>query len=66
MESSTNYVLKDKIGEGGFGKVFSAEKNGEVFAVKISILGGKDFETEVQILKTLEHPCVVKIYDSYC
>ncbi|XP_052207626.1 cold-responsive protein kinase 1-like [Diospyros lotus] len=57
----------NKIGEGGFGSVFKGRlRNGTVAAVKVlspeSRQGIKEFLTEIQVISTIEHENLVKLY----
>lgn len=67
------YVLLEKIGEGGMGVVWKSrqESTGRPVAVKLlsqRALGSerqqKRFEREVHLAARLEHPNIVRIYDS--
>ncbi|HEX2836899.1 MAG TPA: protein kinase [Phycisphaerales bacterium] len=67
------YKLLDKIGEGGFGSVWLAERRGEIVqrvALKL-IRPGMDsraivarFEQERQALAMMDHPSVARVYDA--
>ncbi|MGZ3460826.1 MAG: serine/threonine protein kinase, partial [Archangium sp.] len=57
-----DYRILEKIGSGGFGTVFKAERAGLFFAVKMlrsSVLGARE-RREISTLLELEHPCVVR------
>lgn len=60
------YHVKEKIGEGGMGKVFLVEdrKTKEIYALKAIYSGSKDaaesFKQEVEILKNYSHENIVK------
>jgi serine/threonine-protein kinase len=57
-----NYRILEKIGAGGFGTVFKAERGGLFFAVKMlrsSELGARE-RREISILLQLENPCVAR------
>ncbi len=65
------YEIGDKIGAGGMGTVFSAvdSETGQVAAVKVlapalAMQQGfrERFESEIESLKKLEHPNIVKLY----
>lgn len=66
--TENKYVIKEKIGEGSFGKVFSAktDKNAD-YVVKVLGSGergiSEDAIREVSYLKYLNHPNIVKIFD---
>ena len=47
-----NYVLKEKIGKGGFGVVWACEKDGEPYALKIGKVN-EETTREVDVLKKL-------------
>lgn len=72
-EVKENYVIKNKIGEGVFGVVrLIVDKNtGEEKALKLISKRGseKDQEStllnEIKIMKTLDHPSIVKMYEYY-
>ncbi|MCA9212154.1 MAG: serine/threonine protein kinase [Planctomycetales bacterium] len=61
------FRLLKRIGEGGFGLVYLAERNSEFYAVKV-IRPGMDsekiirrFDTERQLLEQLQHPYIAKL-----
>ena len=69
---ASEYVLREKVGEGGFGCVYVAEQLKPVkrrVALKLlkSSLGGGDlearFEAEGQALAMMEHPNIARIFD---
>eukprot|EP01087_Luapelamoeba_hula_P012824 TRINITY_DN361_c0_g1_i1.p1 TRINITY_DN361_c0_g1~~TRINITY_DN361_c0_g1_i1.p1 ORF type:complete len:351 (-),score=82.96 TRINITY_DN361_c0_g1_i1:244-1296(-) len=67
------YALGDEIGKGGFSIVYSAtrKKDKEEFAVKCikkEMVEGEDIKLlrrEVQIMKRLDHPNILKLYEVY-
>uniref|UniRef100_A0A7S1BTL5 Protein kinase domain-containing protein n=1 Tax=Corethron hystrix TaxID=216773 RepID=A0A7S1BTL5_9STRA len=67
------FILKDQIGIGGFSKVFKAAHrlSGRSFAVKriqLSLMSEKDrknVKSEVSILRSLNHPSIIKIHDVF-
>lgn len=62
------YNVVDKIGEGGFGEVFTVEKDGDTFALKIcSSTDDEDlrrFNREIRLLESVNHENVIDILDS--
>ena len=74
IQGKGTYIIEEKIGQGGFGKIYRVNeiKAKKLFALKIlleekcSEKNIKDFENEIEILKKLyteEHSYVLKIYD---
>ena len=68
-----NYVLLEKLGEGGMGAVFKAKHKmmGRIVAIKVlSAAGLKDqravdrFQREVRAAAKLQHPNIVKAFDA--
>ena len=65
------YVPMETIGEGSFGKVFKVKQRstGHTFAMKLvskdSELGNKNFLNEIYILRKLDHPNILKIYEYF-
>ena len=67
------YTIKDRIGAGGMGAVFLAERSDKSFdqTVAIKIMATQllsshavsRFRTERQILASLNHPCIAKLVD---
>ena len=68
---SDNYEVVKQLGKGGYGKVYEVKnkKSGEVYACKeLSKLDIKDlekFEREINILRKIDHPNIIKIYEVY-
>lgn len=67
-QSVNGYVLEDKLGEGGMGVVYRAQKNSQRFALKALLKHGKDaksrFQREIDSLKELsDHPHILSIID---
>jgi len=67
------YTLGDEIGKGGFSIVYQAtkKKDGKEFAVKCikkEMVEGEDIKLlrrEVQIMKKLDHPNILKLFEVY-
>lgn len=67
------YEKLEKIGQGSFGKIYRVRQlsSGEELVMKkidlssVSKKARKDAETETKILKSLEHPNIIKFYDSF-
>ena len=67
------YEIIKELGEGGFGKVVAAKnkKSGDIRAIKqlskkkISPEDLERFKREVNVLKTIDHPNIIKLYEIY-
>ena len=66
-----DWTIKEELGAGGMGKVFRAERDGQVAALKVMAPTVADdprararFEREVKVMIDLSHPNVVRVYDS--
>ena len=67
------YEIIKELGEGAFGKVVSAKnkKSGDIRAIKqlskkkISPEDLERFKREVDVLKTIDHPNIIKLYEIY-
>lgn len=60
------FVLKSPLGKGGMGSVFLVESNDDFRlerALKIIEKKGNNYYTEVEILKTLDHPGIPKVIE---
>jgi len=68
---TTTYEVLEKIGEGGYGTVWRArhKPSGQLRAVKTLLKQGLDEEqreemlTEVGVLRTLDHPNILKVFE---
>ena len=65
------YQLLEELGEGAFGRVRKVKdkKTMQLYAVKMIRKGcctsPEDFQKEIDILKSLDHPNIIKIYEYY-
>ena len=65
------YDVVKQLGKGGYGKVYEVKnkKTGEIRACKhLSKLNVKDldkFRREIEIMKKLDHPNIIKIYEVF-
>ncbi|WP_232156308.1 protein kinase domain-containing protein [Methanocaldococcus infernus] len=69
-ELLNKYIPLEKLGEGGFGKVFKVKRKGGTLpiALKIPSLNEKAKKSllkEIEAWKNLNHPNIVKMYDAY-
>ena len=69
-KATDNFALRNKLGEGGFGKVFKGVMpDGKVVAVKVLTLGGgqgeREFRAEVEIISRVHHRHLVTLL-GYC
>ena len=70
---SVYYSIEDKLGEGGFGVVYRAlcRQTGTLKAAKVMKKARmpeewlKKVENEVELLKKLDHPNILKVYEAY-
>ena len=69
-----NYVIKDKVGSGTFGKVFRVKHlqtntDRAMKVVKIDCINYQDddktFLKEIEVLSILNHPNIIKLYEYY-
>ena len=64
-----NYDVLKQLGKGGYGKVYEvrSKKTGEVRACKhlskLNIKNLEKFRREIEILKKLDHPNIIKLYE---
>ena len=66
-----NYDVLKQLGKGGYGKVYEvrSKKTGEVRACKhlskLNIKNLEKFRREIEILKKLDHPNIIKLYEVF-
>ena len=66
-----NYDILKQLGKGGYGKVYEvrSKKTGEVRACKhlskLNIKNLEKFRREIEILKKLDHPNIIKLYEVF-
>ncbi|XP_065861700.1 cold-responsive protein kinase 1 [Euphorbia lathyris] len=65
--ATQDFSPNNKIGEGGFGYVYKGRlKDGKIAAIKVlsaeSRQGAKEFLTEINVISTIEHENLVKLY----
>ncbi|ARM74616.1 serine/threonine-protein kinase [Acidianus manzaensis] len=63
--SLSNYILQQKLGEGGFATVYRGidKRNNQEVAIKLYKSTSKDFVKEVAVWLNLNHPNIVKLLD---
>ena len=64
------YDLKDKLGEGAYGCVYKVQQKGSnyfraVKAIKKKNVDYDEFNNEIEVLKALDHPNIIKLFDCY-
>lgn len=64
------YEIQEKLGEGAFGCVYKVEHKTTQFlravkAIKRKHVDSKAFSNEIAILKTVDHPNIIKLFDCY-
>ena len=64
------YDLKEKLGEGSFGTVYKVIQRKTnylraVKAIKKKYVEKNEFLNEIELLKTVDHPHIIKIFDCY-
>lgn len=66
---TSHYDVLKKLGEGTFGKVYriKSKTNGEIRAMKqipkSSITNQSQFDMEIEIMKKMDHPNIIKLYE---
>jgi serine/threonine protein kinase len=71
MESKmiNGYSLISKLGQGSYGRVYKAQKDGEFYAIKEFFIDYKQItaecKNEVNILKSLDHPNVIRYVQDF-
>jgi serine/threonine protein kinase len=67
LSGAARYAYEDKVGSGTFGVVHKArdKKTLELVAIKRVFQDKKYKNRELEILRTLNHPCVLRIRDSF-
>ena len=64
------YDLKEKLGEGSFGTVYKVIQRKTnylraVKAIKKKYVDKEEFMNEIELLKTVDHPNIIKLFDCY-
>ena len=64
------YELKEKLGEGGYGSVYKVLQKKTnylraVKAIKKKSVDKNEFINELEVLKTVDHPNIIKLFDCY-
>ena len=64
------YELKEKLGEGGYGSVYKVLQRKTnylraVKAIKKKNVDKNEFMNEIEVLKTVDHPNIIKLFDCY-
>ncbi|KAK8787194.1 hypothetical protein V5799_023031 [Amblyomma americanum] len=71
QDVKSEYTLRDELGRGKFGTVYRCEekKTGRVFAAKFILTqraeDRADVEREVEIMRSLQHPRLLQLYDAF-
>ena len=64
------YELKEKLGEGAYGSVYKVQQKytnylRAVKAIKKKYVDSTEFYNEIEVLKALDHPNIIKLFDCY-
>ena len=64
------YDLKEKLGEGAYGCVYKVQQKATnylraVKAIKKKHVDSTEFYNEIEVLKALDHPNIIKLFDCY-
>ena len=64
------YELKEKLGEGAYGSVYKVQQKftnylRAVKAIKKKNVDSTEFYNEIEMLKALDHPNIIKLFDCY-
>ena len=64
------YELKEKLGEGAYGSVYKVHQKTTnylraVKAIKKKNVDRNEFMNEIEVLKTVDHPNIIKLFDCY-
>ena len=64
------YELKEKLGEGAYGCVYKVQQKytnylRAVKAIKKKNVDSSEFYNEIEVLKALDHPNIIKLFDCY-
>ena len=64
------YELKEKLGEGAYGGVYKVQQKytnylRAVKAIKKKHVDSTEFYNEIEVLKALDHPNIIKLFDCY-
>ena len=64
------YELKEKLGEGAYGCVYKVQQKATnylraVKAIKKKHVDSTEFYNEIEVLKALDHPNIIKLFDCY-
>ena len=64
------YELKEKLGEGAYGSVYKVQQKATnylraVKAIKKKLVDSSEFYNEIEVLKALDHPNIIKLFDCY-
>ena len=64
------YELKEKLGEGAYGSVYKVQQKSTnylraVKAIKKKNVDYNEFNNEIEVLKAIDHPNIIKLFDCY-
>ena len=64
------YELKEKLGEGAYGSVYKVQHKTTNYlraikAIKKKHVDYEEFNNEIEVLKALDHPNIIKLFDCY-
>ena len=70
IHSALEYEIKEKLGEGAYGCVYKVQHKTTQFlravkAIKRKHVDSTVFSNEIAVLKTVDHPNIIKLFDCY-